>query len=358
MQTKRDEQLDILRSVSIFWVVVIHALYWSGLFSDGYALVLKSYLLAEMPLVFFVSGAANSFSVFSSFADIKKYWTKRFRRIIIPYWIYAVVCIVANLVWSHVFQNELPAHLVLRWLLPLEIQSGVVPYLTWALWFIPVYLVLMLVFPFFKLYFSKASSTLTRLLPLVFFVLINVILSATERDGAVSFAKKYSFYAFWMYCGQYWDTLKATRSRKTKLAALAFALLAAAGVSAVCGYLEFPVNMQENKFPPNTAFFLFTLAAMSLFYCASDIIIAKVRFLKKFFPFSWLYKAYSQSGYSIYLYQPFVFVAITYSFKLFGIHGIMMKHDILGALVIVPLAVVGSAVLGSVMSRAERLKIK
>ena len=55
----RDRTLDYLRGLAIIQVVFVHILYWIGIFSVGLLAVAKSFLLFEMPIFFFVTGAVN-----------------------------------------------------------------------------------------------------------------------------------------------------------------------------------------------------------------------------------------------------------------------------------------------------------
>ena len=59
---KRDETIDQLRGLAIFWVIVVHVLYWGNFFDNNYINTIKSFCLFEMPLFFFLTGASNSFS--------------------------------------------------------------------------------------------------------------------------------------------------------------------------------------------------------------------------------------------------------------------------------------------------------
>ncbi|MDR2511322.1 MAG: acyltransferase [Bacteroidales bacterium] len=66
----RNEKLDIFRGLAMIWVILTHCLYWLGYFSS-----IKSFLLIEMPLFFFISGASNGMSNKKS---LKGFYTNRF----------------------------------------------------------------------------------------------------------------------------------------------------------------------------------------------------------------------------------------------------------------------------------------
>ena len=52
---QRDKTLDYLRGLAIIQVVLVHILYWLGIFSAGFLAIAKSFLLFEMPIFFFVT---------------------------------------------------------------------------------------------------------------------------------------------------------------------------------------------------------------------------------------------------------------------------------------------------------------
>lgn len=84
---ERDRQLDIYRSISMIYILcVIHVVYWLWIGSEP----LKSILLIEMPIIFFISGAAARLS----YKDNRKFGDvllSRFKRVLVPYYIYALV---------------------------------------------------------------------------------------------------------------------------------------------------------------------------------------------------------------------------------------------------------------------------
>ncbi len=85
----RDTQLDLYRAgVMIYIVCVIHVLYWLQIGGEP----LKSLALFEMPVIFFISGAALSLS-----KPKRSLWRtvwNRLRRVLFPYYVYACMMVL------------------------------------------------------------------------------------------------------------------------------------------------------------------------------------------------------------------------------------------------------------------------
>ncbi|MDO5138386.1 MAG: acyltransferase family protein, partial [Oscillospiraceae bacterium] len=73
----------------MIWVIVVHTLYWGNFSSDSSFNLIKSFFLFEMPLFFFVTGASNSFSRSTGYY---RFVFRRYKRILIPYWVFALIC--------------------------------------------------------------------------------------------------------------------------------------------------------------------------------------------------------------------------------------------------------------------------
>lgn len=83
VKKNRENMVDYLRALAIFQVLFVHSLYWGNVFSTGILSILKSFLLFEMPLFFFVTGAAYSLSKNNSKPIVQI--RQKFLRILVPY---------------------------------------------------------------------------------------------------------------------------------------------------------------------------------------------------------------------------------------------------------------------------------
>lgn len=100
---ERDIQLDMYRGLSMIYVVCfIHVIYWLKIGSEP----LLSLMLFEMPIIFFISGASLSFN--KKPRSFRKTLWSRIRRVVIPYYIYAVVMVLIVALLSVIWHYWLP----------------------------------------------------------------------------------------------------------------------------------------------------------------------------------------------------------------------------------------------------------
>ena len=103
---KRDEDLDIIRALGMLWISFVHCIYWTNVFTDPMSMKIVSWLLIEMPVMFFVMGASNRDSDTSVYG---KFVLRRLKRVYIPSGIcklYAVVLALLLLFNSRVSAAE------------------------------------------------------------------------------------------------------------------------------------------------------------------------------------------------------------------------------------------------------------
>ena len=100
---ERDKQLDLYRGLSMIYVVCfIHVIYWLKIGSEPF----MSIMLFEMPLIFFISGASLSFN--KGHRSLTKTIWSRIKRVVLPYYIYAVIMVAIVAVLSIVWHYWLP----------------------------------------------------------------------------------------------------------------------------------------------------------------------------------------------------------------------------------------------------------
>ena len=118
----RNEKLDIFRGLAMMWVMFIHCLYTPGL---CYVAWYQSFFLIEMPLIFFISGASNGMA---SNKSLKSFYLTRLQRILIPYWIYAILCIALISIFSPPETIKSFIELVYSWVNPFPDFVNAPPY--------------------------------------------------------------------------------------------------------------------------------------------------------------------------------------------------------------------------------------
>ena len=290
----RDKTIDRLRGFAMLWVIVVHVLYWGNFFTNGYVNLLKSFCLFEMPLFFFITGASNSFSKITGYFD---FVSKRFWRILIPYWVFALICAFLSIGKFGIEGNMdflTGIKVLLSWLVPVDRQITSVSYLTWALWFVPVYLCVVLIIPVLK-----RMRDSVRKIEFAFLLLGIFVVTCLLKMG---WLQNIAFYSFWVYVGLFYHDIKtAVDQKRTRRY---FLYLAAVGMAAICVFYMAgqPLDMQSNKFPPNMVFLVYSVMMMGLIFYALpslDRLIEKAETSKLF---GSVFNLFSTRSMTIFLY--------------------------------------------------------
>ena len=198
---KRDKTLDRLRGFAMLWVIVVHVLYWGNIFTSGATAIIKSWLLFEMPLLFFVMGASNSFNVYSNYFN---FVYRRIRRIMIPYWFFAIICAALSIIQASV-EIKYAIVMLISWTIPVNRQITSIPYLTWALWFVPVYLCVVCTIPALRrMRYSGIKFEFGFLLVFIFILMC-------RWDIWLSYVV---FYSIWVYVGLFYCEINTAIRQK------------------------------------------------------------------------------------------------------------------------------------------------
>lgn len=295
MMRERDPFLDRLRTLATVWVLMVHIFYWLRFFPEGILETVKSWLLLEMPLFFFLTGAGLSLSQ-------EKPWgifvCRSLRRMLIPYWSYALLCVVIT-----AFHNgALNKSLLLYWIFPLDSQAVGVPFLTDALWYVPVYL-------FCIPFIPQLRRVKSRPLPVV--ALLVTMLLFFERQGWY-YPQNVTFYSLWIYLGLHYPSWKkryldsaGKRWEMLLTAAVGFGL-----VVVLCVFGGQTWDMQQNKFPPNGVFLFFSVGGMSLLTLLLPTIVKVMNRLGRIRALHWAMDRLGRYSLSVFLYQSLAFLLL------------------------------------------------
>lgn len=141
--------LDAMRSFSILRVVLVHVF----VRFEHPAFVFASFLVPGMPAVFAVSGALSYAALSKGEPGARaRFWRSRARRLLIPFWTYAAVCVPILLVldarMGHAW-HDIDASALWRWALPVvqPVASPSLKALALHLWFVPPFLFLLATAP-------------------------------------------------------------------------------------------------------------------------------------------------------------------------------------------------------------------
>lgn len=345
MQTSsRNQYIDLIRGLLIFYIVsIIHGFFWLKLFPQAYS----SLLLFEMPCIFIVSG--YSYYLFESanktknpslsFLAFYKYLITRLCRLIIPYFAYAAVCAVIFIFLEH--PNNL-WYSTIAWLNPFVYGDGYsFGTANWHLWFIAPFLWITALLPLF----SKLRIDIK--VPLIIWVifLTGIIYAISKLNFAYSeIIKNIIFYTLWGYFGYCLAKYKGKFEFKDYIFVFVFALL----ILLIAKFIipnRVDMNMQNNKFPPNHTFFLFSSIWVSVLLALIKLAGTEIG---SFFLKIKLLRYFTSYGYSIYLWQGLGYTAaIQLQVKL--------NLNLISTWLI---AIILSTALGILASPLERIKIR
>ncbi|GMO55510.1 MAG: hypothetical protein Ta2A_00440 [Treponemataceae bacterium] len=335
----------------MMYVVFIHCLYWVGLFNGRYSSILKSLFLIEMPLFFFIAGASNSLS---KKRPVLSFYISRFQRILLPYWIYGLICITLTYIATVITPIEIEQEKYFAFNFPLVfVPVSKIGHMTGVLWFIPVYLYVIFLFPLFEKYYGRYKNSNAKYVPLI----ILPILLMNNGWEELSNAKMVIFYSFWVYAGLFFQELKINEPIKSKLKIIPVIVFCAILVLRFILTNHSYANMQTNKFPPNIVFFFYTFGALLTFYLFSKYIINTLNYLRRSKVFNWIYKQYIQNCYTIYLYHLPSFFVIDNVFKHLGIRDYLFSNQWICLTIYILLTIPINAVIGKLFSWAEKIKI-
>lgn len=299
MVNTRDRTIDRLRGFAMLWVIVVHVFYWGYFFSNRYVNMLTSFCLFEMPLFFFLTGASNSFSKADSYTA---FVFRRFRRVLIPYWVFAMICGVLSVVqYSRDRSMDIltAGKILLSWLIPSNRQMTSLPYLTWALWFVPVYLCVALLIPLFlRVRRSRWKVVFGFVLLAAFAGCCLLKLTCLQTPA---------FYAVWTYAGLFYGEITAAaRQKKNRKFLLGIAGAGAVTIMALY-FAGASVNMQHNKFPPTLTFLVYSAAAMACILLVLPRLDKLLAGLEENKLTGRLFALFSRRSMTVFLYQVFAF---------------------------------------------------
>ncbi len=348
----RDNKIDNLRTFAIMHVIFIHCLFWIPVFVDELGMVIKSLLLIEMSLFFYLTGASNSLS---STKKYSLYLKNKMLRIAVPIIVYSHAAMIINLIWNEYYGLEIENnfYFITSWILPSQYSISNVPYLTYALWFIPVYIGIMLMIPLLK---KLKNNIKTKYI--IFYITTGLIMLSTLLNIKGIFVNdiliNIIFYIFFTYLGLFYNShskQKISARSVLKLVTVFIILIlifsSATGISLI---------MQNNKFPPNMIFFLYSCSSMVLIYLLSDKINNLIEYLSHKKLTKNLISSYKNNVFVIYLFHPLVFVFIMYTLNLDAMLNDNIIIEILFFIICCIISIILSSIIGNMFAFTEKFK--
>lgn len=330
--------------------MLVHGIFWNGLWQEGAPSILRSYVLIEMPLIFAAAGASNYLSPKRGVQLL----TARLRRILIPYWVYALVCVI--LIFD---QNGLVPRLLLSWMNPFANAisgDGRLQVLNWALWFIPVYLGDMLLFPLLKEFYLWASRQkkypFLRMTPLFAGILV---VAAHDLFSLPIPQFRTFFYLIFIYWGMVCMEHGWIGQKRRESAILACISLATLLLLLTTG--QYGPDMLANKDQCNLIFLLYGFFSQCVLNFSLPLLSRIVRYVGQNSFLHRILSAFRDNGYSIYLYHTLIFAAIPAIVSYVGLDRIFTSgHAFLILSVYFFLLALLSPLLAKILGRIEHRK--
>lgn len=280
---ERDVQLDCYRALTMIYIVcVIHIVRWFGFGNE----IVRSLLLFEMPVIFFIAGASQSYKRVHPFIQTV---ISRIKRVLLPYYIFLVVLLLfySACTFLGITFKDSPLDIY-----SLDIQQFIkmlltggnkdIPYFGYT-WFISCYLIVSCLLPLQKGIMKKISPNIYVLVVLCMFILWKII-NISSPENIIENVLCYNF--FFILGFVYYRRLKA----KFLFAISLLPLM----LSAYWFMSGIAIPMQEHKFPPDIIFLIF---------CFGILCILALSFSRIKIKYNYILRLWNERGYTIYLYQ-------------------------------------------------------
>lgn len=297
-QITHDTQLDAYRALTMAYIVsVIHAIYWFDLFNEW----IRSVLLFEMPVIFFIAGASQQLA---REKNLRQTVVNRCRRLLPPYYIF-LACLMVLMLFTtwlcpHIGHwNADLRQIPLRDYLKILLTGGSdnVPFYGYT-WFISCYLIISCLLPLQRKIINRMPHCLYMALLLLVCTGFNFIhLPMLERE-----VKNIVFYNFFYISGYLYY-----RQLKTKtiymLAVVSTVVTASLFIS------DQALPMQEHKFPADMVFLVFGTSAI----CLLALVFQHIKFpspKENQGKTAALLSLWNRQGYVIYIWQTVTFTIV------------------------------------------------
>ena len=346
----RDVFLDDVRGCAMIWVILVHSLYWIGLFSNYPIYIIKSFFLIEMPIFFFVTGASCQLSTYKSY---RIFVGKRLQRILIPYWIYAAVCLAFIFIYHiGVMQESYNVSQIIEcivsWIIPSDRKSLSVSFLSWALWFIPIYCICIIIIPLLL----KMKRGGKGILTLFFLGIIFIVLDFAD----IYYVQMTAFYLIWIMVGMFYPEIRLAYNRKPKITIkISFCIFILGIVCSIMMHeiMGYSYNMQTNKFPPNMMFLSYSVGTMALLFCLAPRLLNMIEKAKKNILFKNVFEQYINHSLTIFLFHPFIFMILVFITGRY----LYILPEVVQLVIFFSIAVISGAILAKMLSWIEKIDV-
>lgn len=280
---ERDIQLDCYRSLTMMYIVcIIHSLYFFYIDCE----FTKSIALFEMPVIFFIAGAAQSYKENHYFLTTLY---NRIKRLLIPYYIFIVFLFIFYYIFtiSNTDFEDTPIDIFTLNkydIIKILVTGGSekIPYLGYT-WFISCYFIIACSLPIQNVIIRKIPAILYIAINITLFALCNILNIHSFED----IVDKLLFYNIFYVAGYtYYKKISIKNIVATGLIPLIISLyLVSSGTI---------IPMQPHKYPPDILYLIYCMSAL----CVLGFIFSKVNI-----QYNYIVRLWNTRGYTIYLYQ-------------------------------------------------------
>lgn len=268
----------------IYVPCVIHVIFWLGKAGEPY----RSIALFEMPVIFYISGATMYVTKKNrNFISTAK---NRIKRIILPYYFYALICCLFILLLGLYFPGR--ENITLKSAISLMFaQNGEIPIpFFWHTWFIIPYLVVSCSFPIQKKWADKVNRWIYMLILIIVLCLLQPLWNYSSSK-VIGVVRESLYYNFFFIAGYLFY-------KRISLKSLILVSLISGLIMGGLIFKEYDATeefiMQNHKFPPDLVFLsfgTFCLGVLALIF--ENFTIPQNRILRH----------WNKYGYTIYLWQ-------------------------------------------------------
>ncbi|MEG1010059.1 MAG: acyltransferase [Clostridia bacterium] len=342
---RRDEKIDILRGLAMMWVIVVHVVFWLPFFRNGTISTLKSLILFEMPLFFFISGASITLSKQKKFST---FLISKFKRIIIPYWIYIIVCLSLDILLG-LYDNFYQ----LSFIIPYKVPTLFGPFLTSALWFIRPFLLVILSSHFLYKYFNMCETNIKKVLPLCLLVILIILIDVSNLSCPIF--KCFILFQIFTYLGFFYRIIENNIKNKQLYIILSAFLITLVLLVKSPFYI---LDMQFNKFEYNLVFLIYGSIMLIVIKLLSDHIVNIYKYITNNNIIKLLLEPFVNNTYTIFLFHPLVFLFLTKLVDRFSLQFIYTNNPYINCAIITIMALIGSSLIGRLFSFVEKINFK
>ena len=225
-------------------------------------------------------------------------------------------------------------------------------YISWGLWFVPVYLFVTVFIPFLKK-LSQSQNILILLAPIIILPLFVFIFQ--EYIEVSNLTRQVIFYSFWVYVGLLIKDIYKIPFRKKILPCIVIAVFGFAAMFFVHTTCNLNFNMHENKFPPTVLFLFYNVAmqAILFLFCTQINEVLKKFSAKKFWGF--IFNTYRDYCYTVYLYHLFTFFFVLKFVQYLHLEKVFFGYPIITVIICLPFQIISSALIARIFCRIETI---